>query len=353
MNRIDKLQARRLDPRVSNAKLLNEVYRSMQQSDGVRYAIGAMQPIDSDYTANTFEQGLRIQKSIADDQYVQSCEFKFQGSTTNNTHIKAASDIDLVVLTQKFTWLKAPLQPPRPYTGDTKVEMKSLRDQCIDNIRSNFPAVVIDDSGGKAVKLSGGSLTRNVDLVPAGWLDTQESQALGDDYRGIEIIDRNSGENCSNFPWIHNLRVEEKDSRCLGGLRRAARLMKSLKADSDQKVMLSSYDIASIAYNIPDAHLSFQPPLELSILDSCRNYCVSLKRDQLARDTISVPNGTRTVFCAVGASVEQLDNMIRELEQLITDIARDVQRPFIRLAEARIEHPFVPARPLGPTLLAR
>jgi len=215
-----------MDPGVAQAKLANEVYRSMQQSDGVRYAIGAMQPIDPDYTANTFEQGLRVQRSLTADANVQTCNFKFQGSTTNDTHIKAASDIDLVVLTKKFTWLKAPLQPSSPYTGDTKVEMKTLREQCVDSIRSNFPAVGIDDTGGKAVCLSGGSLTRNVDLVPAGWLDTQESETLGANYRGIEIIDRNTGENISNFPWVHNMRIEEKDSRCYGGLRRAARLMK-------------------------------------------------------------------------------------------------------------------------------
>jgi len=117
--------------------------------------------------------------------------------------------------------------------------------------------------------------------------------------------------------------------------------------------MLSSYDIVSIAYNITDEQLRFQPPYELVILESCRNYCVFLKRDQLARDGISVPNGTRKVFSVGGATTEQLDNMIRELEQLIADIAHDVSRPLTKLAEARIEHPFASTRPLGSTLSIR
>ena len=38
MSRLARLQARRLDPMVKEARLLNEAYASLQQSESVRYA---------------------------------------------------------------------------------------------------------------------------------------------------------------------------------------------------------------------------------------------------------------------------------------------------------------------------
>jgi hypothetical protein len=220
--------------------------------------------------------------------------------------------------------------------------MKTLREQCVDSIRKGFPQVTIDNSGGKAVKITGGSLTRDIDVVPAAWLDTEKSNQLGEDYRGIELIDANTGSKVSNFPWFHNLKIEERDRLSLGGMRKAARLMKSLKADSSNpKEHMSSYDIVSIAYNIPECLLAHQAPYELRILQACRDYCAQLQTSPTERARIEVPNGTRKVFCSEGASITQLDKMLAEIERLIEEIRTDARRSFQKLAEARVEYPLV------------
>ena len=54
MSRLDNLNSRRIDPLVESAKLLNESYRGIAQSDSVKYVIGSMQPIDPEYTKNRF-----------------------------------------------------------------------------------------------------------------------------------------------------------------------------------------------------------------------------------------------------------------------------------------------------------
>ena len=48
--------------------------------------------------------------------------------------------------------------------------------------------------------------------------------------------------------------------------------MKSLKYDSEN-IDLSSYDIVSIAFNMPDASLSYPKGSELIILSSCLDFC--------------------------------------------------------------------------------
>ena len=64
INRLERLSARRTDPTITSAKLLNEAYRSISQSDSVRYVIGAMQPIDPEYTKNTYAEGERISNQL-------------------------------------------------------------------------------------------------------------------------------------------------------------------------------------------------------------------------------------------------------------------------------------------------
>src|SRR5579863_5137093 len=105
-NRIGKLRARRTDPLIKAAAAgqLREVYDRISEDESVRYAIGAMQPIDDEYTKNTYEEGNRVKAQLdkALNQPRQTAEFEYQGSVTNNTHIKAHSDIDLLALHAYF-----------------------------------------------------------------------------------------------------------------------------------------------------------------------------------------------------------------------------------------------------------
>ena len=81
-NRIDRLNGRRTDPDVSTAKLHNEFYTGLEESESVRYVVGSMQPIDPDYTANTYAEGDRV-KSQLHNNLDESCVFRYQGSVTN------------------------------------------------------------------------------------------------------------------------------------------------------------------------------------------------------------------------------------------------------------------------------
>lgn len=345
MTRLERLAARRIDPMIKSAAQLNEVYRHIQQSDAVRYAVGAMQPIDPEYTKNTFAQGDRVKNQL-ERHLTQSVEFRYQGSTTNNTHIRAKSDIDLLVILQGWCWLEPPQRSTSPYQGDTKADMRGLRHDSAQSLQAAFPEVTVDNSGTKAIALEGGSLTRRVDVVPASWWNTNDYARTQDEtYRGVMIFDVATARFIGNRPFLHNMRIEEKDGRTLGGMRKAARLMKSLKYDSDI-VKMSSYDITSIAYNIPDDMLAVHPPFELRLVDACRTYCRTLREDSVLRNNICVPNGSRKVFdTAEGMTLDELDQLIHELDELAGDILRENARSFVKLAEARVEYPMY-ARPV-------
>jgi hypothetical protein len=343
MGRLEKLERRRLDETLLvRASMANEVYARIKESESVRYTVGAMQPIDPEYTKNTFAQGDRVKDQLKQRLEVE-CDFEYQGSVTTDTHIKARSDIDLLVIRRGWWWLEPPQISQNPYTGDTKADMHALRTDAEASLSAAFPQAAVDSSGSSSLKLSGGSLTREVDVVPATWFDTNEYARTGDRvHRGVKVFNTKTGEFVANTPFLHGRRIEEHDQRTLGGLRRAIRLMKSLRYDSDGRVEMSSYNVTGIAYNIPEHELISHRPRELVILEACCTFCERLDLDATLRDSIRVPDGHRTVFGGTqGTSQGELRALRTELDQLRRDVLAENVRSFKRLAEARVEYPEV------------
>ena len=337
MTRLDRAIARRTDDHIRPAYAVDESYRNLQQSDSVRYVIGAMQPIDRAYTKNTYDQGYKVCNQLSK-RLSTSCDYEYQGSVTNDTHVKARSDIDVLLLTQKFEILEHPQIPLNPYNGDVIQDLIDLREDAVSCLESAFPQAKVDASGSKSISVQGGSLRRKVDVVPSNWFNTNEYAATRNDvFRGVEILDSKARKSLLNTPFLHNHRIEEFDRRTYGGLRKAARLMKSLKYDSDA-VDLSSYDIVSIAYNMTDWLLSVPIGNALGILDTCLNYCEWLRRDDQTRMLIEVPDGHRRVFTSGHATVKGLKQLLNELSELERDVLNENSRSFTKLSEARIEY---------------
>lgn len=337
MSRLERLNLRRTDDSVTEAKLFNEAYRSISQSDSVKYVIGSMQPIDPEYTSNTYKQAERVRSQL-ENRLADTCEYKYQGSVTNDTHIKAKSDIDLLVIIVKFFTVENPQVPKYPYTGDPLKDLMSLRREAEDALENAFPQADVDKSGGKSISISGGSLTRKVDIVPSNWYNTNKYVETGNDvYRGVQILDKSTLTRLANTPFLHNAWIDSKDGNTIGGMRKACRLMKSLKYDSEN-IDLSSYDIVSIAFNMTDATLSHPRGSELLILSSCLDFCRQLQSSSVFRDSIEVPDRHRKIFCEGHATLSGLNQLTEELEKLANDVLKENQRSFQRLAEARVEY---------------
>ncbi|MFO0858282.1 MAG: hypothetical protein U0640_13115 [Phycisphaerales bacterium] len=339
MGRLDRLESRRYDAAV-RASLAGEVYKRMRDSESIRYTIGAMQPIDPEYTKNTFAQGDRV-KSQLEQRLSGKHDFEYQGSVTTDTHIKAKSDIDLLLIQTAWFGLESPQALSNPYVGDAREDMRALRRNAATALQQAFPQASLNNSGATAIRLTGGSLTRDIDIVPASWYHTNEYVRTGDQsFKGVEVFNQDTNTRIPNTPRLHKRRIEERDQRVHGGLRKAVRLMKSLMYDSDGRVTMSSYNIVGIAFNIPDQELQFDQPRELAILEACCSFCSRLVGEPLLRDSIRVPDGRRTVFgSGQGASLPQLNALTKELLDLRSDVLSENIRSFAKLSEARVEHP--------------
>lgn len=296
-----------------------------------RYAIGAMQAVGKKYTEVSEETGARVANQLRD-RFARvgiDAEFKLQGSVPLDVHIKGVSDVDVLAITKDFyTYNITGQQALRggyrsPSQRTSSGVLSALRQQVESDLDAAFPVAKVDKTGAKAVNVSGGSLPRSVDVVPAHWYDTKEYQASGRQAdRAVTIYNKKTGETIDNLPFLHIERVGSRCDSIRGGLRKAIRLCKSVKADSDRDIQLSSYDIAAIMYHADMSALSLGQYSDLAVLTETQRHLDALYQDPSAANRLWVPDGSRMIF----DTAEKRDWLFRlsiELDELLKNVYQE------------------------------
>jgi hypothetical protein len=300
-----------------------------------------MQPMDEAYTARTIEERDRVENQL-DRGYYRSkvgVKFEYQGSITNDTHIRVYSDVDLLTVEQRWHGLQPPLVPQAPYPGDPIEDLRELRFTAASTLRSAFPEATVDESGGKCINISGGSLKRKVDVIACAWWHSVDYVQQGHDYlRGIEILDHEKGTRVSNKPFLHNKKIEERDAETSGGLRKVIRLLKSLKYDDDSGMEISSYDIAGIAHSMPTQWLTVTSGYDLQLVSNTQSFLRYLLEHPDYRSSLEVPNKTRKLFAGDGATETGLKELSVALDSLVSELDGELNRTHRKLKESRISY---------------
>ena len=297
-----------------------------------------MARLDPRYTEITYEQGDRVKNQLREalDGRSISCDFEYQGSVTNDTHIKSHSDIDLLCITRLFTSLEPPQVPEYPYTGNPVQDLTDIRETGAEALRKAYPTADVDDSGSKSVTIKGGSLSRTIDVVPANWHDTNQWSAnRAKRFRSIEVLDLKSGVRLKNSPFMHNYLIKVRDENALGGLRKVVRLMKSLRYDRGT-ISLSSYDLTAIGYHMPEHQLRTFPGGEIRLLSRLKEYLDLLGSNKDYCLSLDVPDGSRKIFASGHGTLDGLIELQDEVDDLVEAVKHNLQRSFAKLEEARL-----------------
>lgn len=305
-----------------------------------RYAIGAMQPVDARYTEICFETAQRIENQLSNrlTNLGYNLDFKLQGSVPLDIHIKGFSDVDILVIDQQMLRYARDGIRASSYTPTTKDSLgilRCLRNDSKQELELAFPKTFVDDSGSKSLRITGGSLQREVDVVPAIWWDTvQYQQSMVDSDRGVAILDVVKNDHIYNSPFVHIKRIKAKCDDSNGGLRKSIRLLKNIKADSEaegQSIGISSYDIASIMYHADARNLRHNEYYELAVLGETQRWLNYLLDNKNQASQLEVPNGTRKIFENTNQFIElkKLAVLVDTLVEQILDernLADDLQR---------------------------
>lgn len=262
-------------------------------NDIQRYVYLAMMAVDDNYTSKTKDAGQRVKEHLQNGGLL-NVSYHYQGSVMTDTHIKGHSDIDLLVVCNKYYTYDALnvqriLTTPSNYTYSqlsklrSVVEREAYKGRCVEDLREirlksesilRWHYAKCDTTHPKAIKITNQSLHRDVDIVAAGWYDDVTSILNDQDitYRGIQVYDKDTHELCSaDYPFMSIERINSRSSDTGGRLKRMIRFLKNVKVDSKNSIDLSSFDINAICYNIAPYKYDGLHYLEL----------VSIVRDQL------------------------------------------------------------------------
>lgn len=305
-----------------------------------RYALGAMQAVGERYTQISLETaervGLQLKSALGATMYI---DFRLQGSVPLDVHIRGVSDVDLLTLEGRMLTYsplgelaRAGNYYPTPLTS--LQALIELRREAEKALRTAYPAATVECSGGKCIALSGGSLARPVDVVPANWNDNVEYQSsLQEHDRGITILNKHVPETLGNLPFLHIKRVHDADTRVLGGLKKAIRLTKNVKndAEEDAAAKLPSFDIAALMYHADRSALLAGYANELAILAEAQRFLDWCWANQAQAKLLMTPDGTRSVLDSE-AKIDGLRAISSEMDALAREVARE-QVTTLRLAD--------------------
>ena len=328
LDRLTKIEAAAQNRIVQDSALLESWQQRASGQPNTRYALGSMQAVERRYTEIGIETAIRVGKQLETGLtgYGISVTFKLQGSVPLDVHIRGVSDVDLLTLDQSFLTYASYGSRAGAYGSTNKTSLGvlgDLRRYSESILMGKYPAATVDCSGGKAISLSGGSLARPVDVVPAHWFDNVEYQTSQQDHdRGVTIYNKKVPTTIDNSPFLHIKRVHDRDILIGGGLKKVIRLCKNVKNDAQNEgteVNLPSFDIAALLYHANQNALMAGQVYELAILQEAQRFFDWCHRNMEQAKLFKTPDGSRIVLDnadkvrAVTALSIELDDLAREV----------------------------------------
>lgn len=321
---LGEMRHRRLgDDAISIQK--SELYESRGRHEATRYALGAMQEVDPEYTRISFEEGDRVKAHLTESLQADVV-FRYQGSVPMNIHIRRGSDIDLLVIHDGFFVYDTKGIKAGNYAGgfDGIGAMLSLRKECEQSLSSRYYAATVDTSGAKSIALSGGSFRRKIDVVPANWYDTQNYQLHGHEhYRDIQVLDKYVPKRIGNSPFLFKHQIDSKDVRTQGGAKKVIRMLKNIKNDSPRNITLTNYDITSLVWHMRDEKLNMPAFYELGLLGAAQEFLDYLYHNPAVAKDLSTPDNSRKIIDS-DEKLEGLKQLSYEVDALAKAVYKEL-----------------------------
>lgn len=309
--------------------------------DVAKYVRLAMSAVDDRYTAITKEAGEKVKQHLKDEQQAMNVTYRYQGSVMTNTHIKGASDIDLLTFTNKFVSteiLKVRQILNNPYNGYNYEYLVKLRD--FDNSFTRYQGNSLQDlrelrvsdeqimqkwydecdvHKAKAVHIFNKDLKRDVDIVTASWLEGIPYVLNSDEkFRGVAIYNKKTDSTeTPSYPFLAIDNINSRSVKTNGRLKKMIRFLKNVRTDADEKIELTSFEINAICYSIPTTEYSTMSYLDMVYL--LWNYMYNLLKDEQQLLQLKSVDGTEYVF-------QKNHDRITELKKLKDEVWNIYQR---------------------------
>ncbi len=317
--------------------------RSIQDLTGIdrdiaKYVRLAMNEVDEYYTQRTMEAGENAKTHLKEGLRV-SVDFEYQGSVMTRTHIRGASDIDLLTIITKFNdtdynkaleyvnsnpfgfgieRVRSWVNNFNRYDGDANADLFALRMDDERVLKAYYTQC--DTSKPKSIKITNQHLHRDVDVVVASWHDSLNYiKGYGDEYRGVQIYDKSLGIRLGpDFPFLSIARINQRSMETGGRLKKMIRFLKNVRTDSDNLIDLNSFEINAICYDIPTTE--YKDAYYLDLVRIIWRKLYHLCQHQEEADNLKSVDGTEYVFKGKNDKLKHLKQLESEIWKLYNEL---------------------------------
>ncbi len=323
-------------------KSIREELASISYSDVLEYVRYAMNGVEPAYTQRSKDAGENVKTHLINGGITNS-NFKYQGSIMTNTHVKGYSDIDLLVISDKFYTVdvynvKGILNESSrqvyysfdqmsrlrtensvgSYSGNSLDDLRKLRVDSEDILKNKY--IIHDLTKPKSIKITNLGLKRDVDIVIANWYDDVTSVINGKgDNRGIQIYNKEHHiQGKADYPFISIDRINNKSTITGGRLKKMIRFLKNLKGKSTLVIELSSFDFNAICYDIGQE--KYQNLIFHQLVPVLYAQLRNLVTNQTAADNLVSVDGREYIFRGQQHKLQSLKNLLTEIESIVVDL---------------------------------
>ena len=138
-------------------------------------------------------------------------EVYLQGSYPNSTNTRGNSDVDVVAeMSSAYYSNLGEADKQRLGLTPGRYNFNDFRPHLLSALTSYYGAGLVDDSGGKAIKVQGASGRLNADVLPSVQYKRYDNQQVI--ATGVTFWNQNNGEEVINYPKLHIKNGESKNN---------------------------------------------------------------------------------------------------------------------------------------------
>ncbi|XOV91414.1 MAG: hypothetical protein ACFHWX_14495 [Bacteroidota bacterium] len=306
---INNLRKRRFDEAKAQP-ITSDAFTQRGYPNALRYALESMLEIDHSYSYKVFSIAKKIQDSIASSFAKKpiNVDFRYDGPIQTDTHITLFGDVTLLTLITPQT--DKPWQEIQYIIREVLNLMKGLPFVTKSGFNNQHEIVVLTEKPSSRVVIQ-----------PALWLNNQnymetkrEIDRAVSEFRFGEKIKRNY------MPFKNIARINAKDDRTNGGLKRMIRLLRTLQKDAESPINLEAHEISAMVYDIPERQLKYSDKQALSLLSVVSAQLTRICSDKKYFETLKAPSELEVIF---GTKPKQGEVM--KLKNALENLMKDVQ----------------------------
>ncbi len=308
---LKKLQERRFDE-LRKQLYLSDAFLKCDYEASMKYVLECMQPIPPLYNEHLYHTCQRVADKLQRDLAEEGIfpDFRYQGSRQTDSAVTLYGDIEMMLVLA-----------PQP-EADAKAAVRQLSGLVRQFCENSSMFRTVDHGCDAAIRVR--TMKKpfvSLSILPCIWVDTDKYKTGGKEIsRGIAEYDFKRGVRKSYLPFRNIARINQKDDKVRGNLKRLSRMLRCLQLDAPERINLTQYELTCALYNMSERHLQIEPRYIVSLLPAVSDYLDQLARYGMFRKVMS-PSKKELVF----GHDENKGKELQKLKNVVDDVIIDLQ----------------------------